>query len=65
MHENANFSPHFVEVFWNFNSPGVLKYVAIDDDRVRLDVDGSIYLESDTWFGAPFNEDVGAFRPER
>ena len=58
MHKNANFAPRFIEVFWNFRGAGVLKYLAIDEDRVRLDIDGSIYVELDTWFGARFNKDI-------
>lgn len=58
MHEHANFAPRFVDLFWEFDSHGVNKYIAIDDDRLRINVDGSTYFEADTWYGAPFNEDI-------
>jgi len=53
-----NWAPRFVELFWPLAVPGVKKYIAIDEDRVRIDVDGSACFEADTWFGAPFNDDV-------
>lgn len=53
-----NWAPRFIDLFWRFNAAGVEKYIALDEDRVRIDVDGSGYVECDTWFGAPFNEDV-------
>jgi hypothetical protein len=58
MHPNANWAPRFIDVLWEFSASDVKKYIAIDEDRVRINVDGSAYLESDTWYGAPFNEDV-------
>ncbi len=58
MDEQANFAPRFVELFWKFEQDGVEKYVAIDEDRLRINVDGSGYFEADTWYGAPFNEDI-------
>ena len=39
------------------------KYIAIDEDRVRINVDSSTYIEEDTWHGAPFNEDIRAIQP--
>lgn len=58
MQEMANFAPRFVEQFWEFEQDGVEKYVAIDEDRLRINVDSSAYLEEDTWYGAPFDEDI-------
>jgi hypothetical protein len=58
MHPMANWAPRFVDLFWGLNSPSIKKFIAIDEDRVRIDVDGSMYMEADTWYGAPFNEDI-------
>jgi len=58
MHPHANWAPRFVDLFWQFDTPNVRKYIAIDEDRVRINVDGSAYFEEDTWYGAPFNDDV-------
>lgn len=58
MHGHANFAPHFIDLLWKFEEIGVQKYVAIDEDRLRINVDGSAYFEADTWYGAPFDDDV-------
>jgi hypothetical protein len=58
MHPDANWAPRFVEKFWAFEKPGVKKYIAIDEDRVRINVDDSAYFEEDTWYGPPFDEDI-------
>jgi len=63
MHENANWAPHFVDLFWNFDCPDLSKYIAIDENRVRIDVAGRSYMESDTWYGAPYNDDVRLIQP--
>lgn len=63
MHQVNNWAPRFIELFWNFNDPNIKKYIALDDDRVRIDVDGLGYIEADTWFGAPFNEDIRNIKP--
>ncbi|MHB8950602.1 MAG: hypothetical protein ACYC4S_16325, partial [Rhodoferax sp.] len=43
--------------------PEVTKYIAIDEDRVRINVDGFAYFEEDTWYGAPFDDDVRNIKP--
>lgn len=58
MHPVNNWAPRFIDLFWKFDSPGIEKYIALDTDRVRIDVDGLGYIEDDTWYGAPFNEDI-------
>lgn len=58
MYPLNNWSPLFIKRFWKLNSPDIKKYIAIDEDRVRINVDGSAYREYDTWFGAPFNKDI-------
>lgn len=58
MHEQSNFAPRFVELFWGFQHDCVDKYVAIDEDRLRINVDSSCYMERDTWYGAPFSEEI-------
>lgn len=58
MNPMANWAPRFVDLFWSLDSPSIKKFIAIDEDRVRINVDGSAYVEADTWYGAPFNEDV-------
>lgn len=58
MHPMANWAPRFIDLFWRLNSANIKKFIAIDEDRVRINVDGSAYMELDTWYGAPFNEEV-------
>lgn len=58
MHSLNNWAPRFIDLFWKFDRPGTQKYIAIDEDRVRIDIDRLGYFEGDTWFGAPFNEDI-------
>ncbi len=58
MNPDANWAPRFLEMLWALDATGVQKYIAIDEDRVRINVDGSTYLEEDTWHGAPFKEDI-------
>jgi len=58
MHPINNWAPRFIELFWHFNELGTEKYIAIDPDRVRVDVEGPYYIEDDTWFGAPFDQDI-------
>jgi hypothetical protein len=62
MHPVNNWAPRFVDLFWNFDSPDVKKYIAIDEDRVRINVDDSAYMERDTWYGAPFDEDISKIK---
>lgn len=58
MHQVNNWAPRFIDFFWRFDDPGIKKYIALDEDRVRIDVDRPRYFEADTWYGAPFDEDI-------
>lgn len=62
MHPMANWAPRFVDLFWRLDSSNIKKYIAIDEDRVRINVDGSAYMEADTWYGAPFNKDISKIK---
>lgn len=63
MHPVNNWAPRFIELFWQFDGLGIEKYIALDEDRVRIDVDGLGYFEADTWYGAPFDEDIRNIKP--
>lgn len=56
--ENSNFSPRFLDVFWSYNHKVNHQYISLDFDRVRVNVDNSMYMEADTWFGAKFKENI-------
>ncbi|MBL4585640.1 MAG: hypothetical protein JKX84_01080 [Flavobacteriales bacterium] len=58
LHPNSNFAPLFVDCFWGINQPNIDSYIALDYNRVRINVDNSAYKEFDTWFGAKFNRKV-------
>ena len=62
MHPMNNWAPCFVALFWKLNSSDIKKYIAIDEDRVRINVDDSAYVELDTWYGAPFDEDISKIK---
>lgn len=63
MHPVNNWAPRFIELFWQLDGPGIEKYIALEEDRVRIDVDGLGYFEADTWYGAPFDEDIRNIKP--
>ena len=56
--KSLNFAPHFISLFWGLNRSKIDAYIAIDFDRVRIDIDGGYCLERDTWFGSPFNKKI-------
>jgi len=58
MHPVNNWAPRFIELFWRFEGPNIEKYIALDENRVRIDVSGLGYFEADRWYGAPFNKDI-------
>lgn len=63
MHPVNNWAPRFIELFWKFDAPGAEKFIALDEDRARIDVDRLGYFEADTWYGAPFDEDIRNIKP--
>lgn len=56
--QNANFAPRFIDLFWRLNPIDMDLYIALDLNRVRINVDNSTYMELDTWYGARFNESI-------
>jgi hypothetical protein len=58
MHPKLNWAPRFIELFWGFKAADPAKSIALDEDRVRIDLDGPGYAEADTWYGPPFNKDI-------
>jgi hypothetical protein len=58
MHPQNNWAPLFVDLFWALGASGLEKSIALDPDRVRIDVEGPRYVELDTWYGPPFNREI-------
>jgi hypothetical protein len=57
-YENNNFAPRFIDIFWGYDKDNIQKYIAIDSDRVRINVDNCMYMEFDTWYGAKFKNTI-------
>lgn len=58
MHSLNNYAPRFVDLFWSVMDSNIDAYIALDIDRVRINLDSNSYMEADTWFGAPFDSDI-------
>jgi len=57
-YENSNFAPRFVDLFWKNDHSDLDAFIAIDSNRVHINVDNRMYIEEDTWFGPKFNKDI-------
>jgi hypothetical protein len=56
--KSANYAPNLVEIIWpEFNALRAPS-VALDLNRLRIDVNDCIYMELDTWYGAPFTKSI-------
>ncbi|EKP0298419.1 hypothetical protein JFQ87_000918 [Aeromonas veronii] len=58
MHGVNNWAPRFIDEFWSLNLEDIDAHLSLDQNRVRVNVDNSCYMEADTWFGAPFKESI-------
>lgn len=56
--QNNNFAPKFIDIFWKYNSENIQKYIAIDSDKVRINIDNWLYFERDTWYGAKYKKAI-------
>lgn len=61
-YENNNFAPRFVELFWADKQTQVEKYIAIDKNRIRIDVNGPNWFEKDTWYGPSFKNEINKIK---
>lgn len=57
-HGLNNFYPRFIELFFPYARNRDDCYIALDPDRVRIDVEHYAYAEMDTWFGPRFSDAV-------
>ncbi len=57
-HRLNNYAPQFVDLFWQLNELEVSRFIGLDEDRVRINLDNRMYMELDTWYGAPFSKQV-------
>ncbi len=58
LYENNNFSPRLIDLYWKKDHSNLESFIALDFNRVRINVDNSAYLEEDTWFGPKFNKNI-------
>lgn len=56
--KHNNFAPRFIDHFWRQNFQDNEVSIALDLDRVRIDIDGPVLIEEDTWYGGKFTEDI-------
>lgn len=57
-YEENNFAPRFIELFWSLDNLDCEQYISLDANRLRVDVNGPLYFERDTWYGARFNKKI-------
>ncbi|MGN6180593.1 MAG: hypothetical protein ACTHNW_15515 [Mucilaginibacter sp.] len=56
--KHANFEPGLLSAFWRFESSKAMRYLSLDYDRIKIDINDRTYSEFDTWFGPRFNPDI-------
>lgn len=59
-HSENNFAPSFLDVFWRLKHDHIDPMIALDMNRVRVDVNGGTYMERDMWYGAKFTQDIAS-----
>jgi hypothetical protein len=57
-HPENNFTPDFVQMFWRYNDPSNQRSIAIDLDRVQINMSGPEIMERDRWYGPKFNRNI-------
>ncbi|UTV29410.1 hypothetical protein [Photobacterium atrarenae] len=62
MHPVNNWAPLFVTMLWQLDLEGIEASVALDYDRAKLDVNDYGFVEIDTWFGAPFEDNISSIK---
>jgi len=55
---NNNWAPRFIELFWKQEVDNCEWFIALDNNRVRINVDDSMYMEKATWYGPPFKKTI-------
>lgn len=59
--DEAHYAPGIVNAFiYEGQKKNQLLSVALDVNRLRINVDDTYYAESDTWFGPPFHKDIAS-----
>ncbi|MBX0290095.1 hypothetical protein K3G63_06575 [Hymenobacter sp. HSC-4F20] len=58
LHELNSYAPRFIDKFWHLSNPDLKLLIAVDLNRVRVDVNDRMTLEYDTWYGPKFSRDI-------
>lgn len=56
--EINNFAPRFIDLFWKIRSPEIDSYIALDPNRLGVNIGYGPCIECDTWYGPPFMRDI-------
>ncbi|MFB6457095.1 hypothetical protein ACE38W_17625 [Chitinophaga sp. Hz27] len=54
----SHFTSSFVNLLWKLKDSRIVHSIALDEDRVRINVDNTQWKEFDTWYGAKFNGSI-------
>lgn len=57
-YDKNSFAPRFIELYWDYNSAANEKFISLDFDKVRINVDDLLLMEFDTWYGANFDKKI-------
>lgn len=58
--DESCFAPSFIERFWKLRLPNIKPLIALDTNRIRINMDYKMFMEFDMWQGARFKEDVAS-----
>jgi hypothetical protein len=59
-YRDNNWVPGFINRFWRLRDPAIDASIALDPDRVQIDLHGGTSFERDKWLGASFKQDIAA-----
>lgn len=57
-YEKNSFEPRFIELYWDYYSAENEKFISLDFDKVRINIDNQMFMEFDTWYGAKFDDKI-------
>lgn len=56
--ERSSYTPNFVSLFQFKKNESYIRSILLDANRVRIDIDGPMCCERDTWYGAKFDKNI-------
>jgi competence transcription factor ComK len=62
LYSNNNYAPSFINRFWNQKKENNDSFIALDKDRVRINVSDIMYVEMDTWYGSKFLKNINEIK---